>query len=114
MKTKTYISPQGTRWNTDPVAIRTLLDELDAKAHDAYGWTTGGECLWCGESSRCTCSHGNRYSAALLRHAPDLISSLIDMIDMFNRHISGQPGPDNAADRWDHARAALQAAVGAA
>jgi len=32
------------------------------------------------------------------------------MVDMFERHIEGRPGPDDAADRWDCARAAIEKA----
>jgi hypothetical protein len=33
--------------------------------------------------------------------------ALRGMVDMFERHIDGRPGPDDAAVRWDAARAAL-------
>jgi hypothetical protein len=39
--------------------------------------------------------------------APALADSLREMVDMFERHIDGRPGPDDAAARWDRARDAL-------
>lgn len=39
-----------------------------------------------------------------------LADALADMVDMFERHIDGRPGPDNAAERWDNARKALEQA----
>ena len=113
MKPKTHTSPQGTHWNTDPKAIRGLLDTLDAKAHDVYGWTTGGECLWCGESSRCTCDHGRKCPAAMLRYAPDLLAALTDLVALMGdtSDIRLWPRLSPIADR---ARAAIARAAGAA
>ena len=39
--------------------------------------------------------------------ASDLLNALVDMVDMFERHIDGRTGPDDAAARWDNARAAI-------
>jgi len=41
----------------------------------------------------------------------ELVHSLRDMVDMFERHIKGQPGPDDAAQRWDRARSILDIAM---
>jgi hypothetical protein len=48
--------------------------------------------------------------ARLISAAPDLAFSLVEMVDMFRRHIDGKPGPDDAAARWDRARDALEKA----
>jgi hypothetical protein len=37
----------------------------------------------------------------------DLVETLEGMVDMFERHIGGREGPDDAADRWDNARDAI-------
>ncbi len=44
--------------------------------------------------------------------APDLLDALAGMMDMFERHLNGLAGPDDAAARYDRARAALAKAVG--
>lgn len=44
---------------------------------------------------------------ALTQVGTALASSLAAMIDVFERHISGRPGPDDVAKRWDDARDAL-------
>jgi hypothetical protein len=44
---------------------------------------------------------------ALIAHREDLLESLKQMVDMFERHIDGREGPDDAAERWDNARAAI-------
>jgi len=49
--------------------------------------------------------------ASLFIAAPDLLESLKDMVDMFERHITGKPGPDDAAERWDRARDAITKAT---
>jgi len=36
-----------------------------------------------------------------------LLDALRDMVDMFERHIDSREGPDNAAERYDTARAVL-------
>jgi hypothetical protein len=33
-----------------------------------------------------------------------LVESLAEMVELFERHISGKEGPDDAAARWDRAR----------
>ena len=38
---------------------------------------------------------------------PGVLDSLAEMVDMFERHTSGRPGPDDAAARWDRARGFL-------
>lgn len=48
----------------------------------------------------------------LIAAAPDLLAALRDMVDMFERHIDGRPGPDDAAMRWDAARDAIAKATG--
>jgi hypothetical protein len=47
----------------------------------------------------------------LIAASPDLLESLCEMVDMFERHINGQPGPDDAAARYDRARAAIAKAT---
>ena len=42
----------------------------------------------------------------------DMLIALQDMVDMFERHIHSEEGPDNAAARWDNARAAIRKATG--
>ena len=54
----------------------------------------------------------DREHARLIAAAPELLSALRDMGDMFCRHIEGRPGPDDAAQRWDAARAAIAKAEG--
>jgi len=44
--------------------------------------------------------------------APELLAALAGMVDMFERHVSGRSGPDDAAARWDAARAAIAKAKG--
>jgi hypothetical protein len=51
-------------------------------------------------------------NARLIAAAPDLLSALRDMTDMFEHHINGLLGPDDAAARWDNARAAVAKATG--
>ena len=51
-------------------------------------------------------------NARLIAAAPELLESLRLMVDMFERHIDGRPGPDDAATRWDSARAAIAKAEG--
>lgn len=51
-------------------------------------------------------------NAHLIAAAPELLASLELMVDMFERHIEGRPGPDDAANRWDLARAAIAKARG--
>jgi len=50
-------------------------------------------------------------NARLIAAAPELLAALELMVDMFERHINGQEGPDDAADRWDAARAAIDKAT---
>jgi len=47
----------------------------------------------------------------LIAAAPDLLAALESMVDMFERHIDGREGPDDAADRWDAAQAAIDKAT---
>jgi len=47
----------------------------------------------------------------LIAAAPELLDALRRMVDMFERHIDARPGPDDAADRWDCARAAIEKAT---
>ena len=42
----------------------------------------------------------------------EILTTLRDMVDMFERHIDGRPGPDDAAQRWDAARAAIEKEYG--
>lgn len=42
-----------------------------------------------------------------------LVSALKDMVEMFEAHINGEEGPDDAAARWDKARMAIAKAEGA-
>ena len=49
-------------------------------------------------------------NARLIAAAPRLLESLRLMVDMFERHIDGREGPDDAAARWDMAREAITAA----
>ena len=51
-------------------------------------------------------------NARLMAAAPELLESLIMMVDTHERHIGGRPGPDDVADRWDKARAAIEKATG--
>jgi len=51
-------------------------------------------------------------NARLIAAAPDLLDSLIVMVEMFERHIDGRPGPDDAAQKWDDARDAIARATG--
>lgn len=51
-------------------------------------------------------------NARLIAAAPELLAALESMVDMFERHIDGRPGPDDAAARWDDARAAIAKARG--
>lgn len=53
-----------------------------------------------------------RANALLIAAAPQLLSELEAMVDMFERHIDGREGPDDAAARWDSARAAISSARG--
>lgn len=46
-------------------------------------------------------------NARLIAAAPDLLEAIRSMVDMFERHIDGREGPDDAAARWDKARAAI-------
>lgn len=41
----------------------------------------------------------------------ELVHALKGMVDMFERHINGKPGPDDAAMRWDRARNILDIAM---
>lgn len=51
-------------------------------------------------------------NARLISAAPELLEALRLMLSMFEKHICGLPGPDDAADRWDKARAAIDKAMG--
>ena len=50
-------------------------------------------------------------NSRLIAAAPDLLSALESMVDMFERHIDGLEGPDDTADRWDAAQAAIDKAT---
>lgn len=50
----------------------------------------------------------------LIAAAPKLLESLEEMEDMFARRMNDEPGPDDAAQRWDRARAAIAQAKGGA
>ena len=41
-----------------------------------------------------------------------MLAALRGMVDMFERHIESREGPDDAALRWDAARAAIALATG--
>ncbi len=57
--------------------------------------------------------HGDHVlNALLIAAAPELLEALTSMVDMFERHIDGRPGPDDAAQRWDAARSAIAKATG--
>ena len=43
-------------------------------------------------------------NARLIAMAPDLLEALIEMTDMFTSSMTNEPGPDDAAARWDNAR----------
>lgn len=51
-------------------------------------------------------------NASLIAAAPELLEALASMVEMFERHMDGRPGPDDAAQRWDAARAAISKAEG--
>jgi hypothetical protein len=51
-------------------------------------------------------------NARLIAAAPELLSALEAMVEMFESHITGKPGPDDAAERWDRARDAVSKAKG--
>lgn len=51
-------------------------------------------------------------NATLVAAAPDLYAALASMEEMFARKINGEIGPNDAAQRWDNARAALAKARG--
>ncbi len=51
-------------------------------------------------------------NARLIAAAPDMLEALAAMVDMFERHIEGRSGPDDASNRWDMARAAIAKAEG--
>lgn len=51
-------------------------------------------------------------NACLIAASPDLLSALKDMVEMFEAHINGEEGPDDAASRWDKARMAIAKAEG--
>ena len=77
----------GLAWRSEvarPVSARRLCGLIDR-----LGMGDGCE-AW---------GRGNRES--------DLVESLEGMVDMFERHIDGREGPDDAADRWDNARDAI-------
>lgn len=63
----------------------------------------GDQELYGREADRAALAWARRLAAV-----PDLIVSLRDMTDMFERHINGQEGPDDAAQRYDAAREALK------
>ncbi len=48
----------------------------------------------------------------LMKSAPALLSALESMVEMFERNLIGQSGPDDAAERWDQARAVIAQARG--
>lgn len=52
------------------------------------------------------------FIVAAVNSHQDLVDALRDMTDMFERHLEGDEGPSDAADRWDRARAALAKATG--
>jgi hypothetical protein len=54
----------------------------------------------------------DKENAPLVAAAPRLLNALERMLDMFERHIAGEPGPDDAAQRWDEARDAIDEANG--
>lgn len=51
-------------------------------------------------------------NAQLIAAAPDLLASLREMVDIFERRVNDEPGPDDAAERWDRARDAIKKAIG--
>jgi hypothetical protein len=65
----------------------------------------------CGRSDHPFVSAENYKNARLISAAPDLLAALESMVDMFERHIDGREGPDDAADRWDAAQAAIDKAT---
>jgi hypothetical protein len=65
----------------------------------------------CGHSEHPFVSAENYENARLIAAAPDLLSALESMVDMFERHIDGREGPDDAACRWDAARDAIAKAT---
>ena len=56
----------------------------------------------------------NCFDLRLAATAPELLTALKSMVDMFERHIEGREGPDDAAVRWDNAREAIAKAEGGA
>ncbi len=51
-------------------------------------------------------------NARLIAAAPEMLEALKGMEDMFRRHIEGREGPDDAAQLWDAAQAAIAKAEG--
>mgnify|MGYP000971380293 CR=1 FL=1 len=68
--------------------------------------------IWTEDREQCVTDRVFCGFGPLIAAAPELLSSLIDMVDMFERHISGKIGPENAAERWDNARDAIAKATG--
>ena len=59
-------------------------------------------------------SQSRAANASLIAAAPELLEALRRMVDMFERHLDGRVGPDDAAGRWDSARDAIAKAEGRA
>lgn len=72
-------------------------------SHHAFHWpdhTIGKR-----ESRRIRDEHN-----ALFNSHAELLAALKQMVEMFEAHVEGRVGPDDAAARWDNARAAITAA----
>jgi hypothetical protein len=87
------------KWTPGP--WKCNRNDMSGGQYDVYG--DNGRGKWVCETS----GHNADANAHLIAAAPDLAFSLVEMVDMFRRHIDGKPGPDDAAARWDRARDAL-------
>lgn len=67
--------------------------------------------VWKSDRSEAVCERVFNGNARLIAAAPDLLEALIEMEEMFAAKINGSIGPDDAAERWDRARAAIAKAT---
>jgi len=99
------------------VVLRELIPADDVVSFtDGIGMTGCRSCGECGHPMDAVCetvdcANRGRPLAELIaetrRDTDRLRAALTGMVDMFERHITGKEGPDDAAVRWDRARDAL-------
>jgi hypothetical protein len=98
------MEPDGSR------PFRDLINTyIDATEDDSLTWSQQDAIL---DEAETLIRQKVETNPDLLDAAPDMLGALVEMVDMFERHLDGRTGPDDAAQRWDNARAAIAKAKG--